>query len=483
MLDREDLLPEEQASPELLKELQVLYQMHSDEKQLLLRTRVRLAKMSVPLSSDAQGPSAKMQRKASKQARGFPIPATRPWLRSLNTLAAVLIVTLIVSALVLTFSLVRNARVAKDNTSQVATSHEPAPKLIELTEGERLCMVNEKDGWSIGIGSQDAWGSILRTTDGGKSWKLVTPPGIHRVSDLYILDNNTAWLPIWDQTKSPYPVWLYRTINGGTSWQRFTFSGSDIQSLTFTDQNHGWAVKTQQPQQNTSQSQSQQTIGGSIQQKPTLPKNTLLHTHDGGKTWQSVAPFPAGMGGSLYFIDEQTGWTTGVDKPGIEIIMSIYITHNGGRTWQKQSLPNTPGKLAMAQQPIFFDKSTGYFLARFDTPNIQWYAYTTHDGGNSWQRSNTAVPSSVRLLVDDQHAIGATLDQKSDLKDIFILNLTDNRTVSTSPNRNGTLIDYSFPTVRVGFVFKQTSSSAIDLYKTIDGGKTWFKVSTLPKAA
>ncbi|GHO46093.1 WD40/YVTN/BNR-like repeat-containing protein [Ktedonospora formicarum] len=477
MLNHDDLLPEEQAHPEFHSELQKHYRMSSEETQLLQRTRERLAKMPVSLAIS----SAKIQRNAPKHVQKPLNVATRPWLRPLSTLVAVLIVAIIIGAFLFTFSLIRNSGVAKNNPSQIAASHEPAPRFVELMEGNRLHMVSEQEGWSIGIGAQESWGSVLRTTDGGKSWKPVTPSGIHSIFDLYILDSKTAWLPVWDLTKSPLPVWLYRTIDGGKTWERFSYSGADIISLTFADKDHGWAIKTQQSNQDTSKTK----ITDIAKQKSTLRKNTLIRTNDGGKTWQNVTSLPAGLGGigSLYFIDEQTGWTTGVDKPGIDAAISLYITHNGGKTWQKQSLPSTPAPLGLAHQPVFFDKNTGYFIARTNEhPSVHWYAYITHDGGKTWQRSRTATPDYVRQLIDDQHALGNTL-QDTNMKDIILLNITNNQTVSTSPNGNGLLIDYSFLSIRTGFALKQVSNSIIDLYKTDDGGKTWHKVAALPKTA
>jgi photosystem II stability/assembly factor-like uncharacterized protein len=77
----------------------------------------------------------------------------------------------------------------------------------------------------IWVGTDD--GQIHRTTDGGASWQNVTPPAIgpwSRVTmmDASHFDASTAYASVDRHQLQDFEPYLYRTRNGGTSWERIT---------------------------------------------------------------------------------------------------------------------------------------------------------------------------------------------------------------------------------------------------------------------
>lgn len=76
-----------------------------------------------------------------------------------------------------------------------------------------LAVVNEKIVWASGTG-----GTVIKTIDGGSTWKIMTVPGGEKLDfrDIEAFDANTAYvLSIGNGDASR----VYKTVDGGTSWK------------------------------------------------------------------------------------------------------------------------------------------------------------------------------------------------------------------------------------------------------------------------
>ncbi len=140
MLDHDELLPEEQASPDFVQELQIAYQMKPEEKQVLTRVHERLAQRSHPhpLLEPVQAGGHPHTR--SPQLPPTVSPPSRSttsrqrWLRHLNALVAALFVGLLVATMVFTFSSINRTRVGSP------------PATVGLTNGIRVWLVPAEKG-------------------------------------------------------------------------------------------------------------------------------------------------------------------------------------------------------------------------------------------------------------------------------------------------------------------------------------------------
>lgn len=77
-----------------------------------------------------------------------------------------------------------------------------------------LSVVSEKVVWASGTG-----GTVLRTVDGGTTWKVISVPGGEKLDfrDIEAFDENTAYiLSIGNGDSSQ----IYKTIDGGATWKR-----------------------------------------------------------------------------------------------------------------------------------------------------------------------------------------------------------------------------------------------------------------------
>lgn len=76
-----------------------------------------------------------------------------------------------------------------------------------------LSVVNEKIVWASGTG-----GTVIRTVDGGKTWKVMTVPGAETLDfrDIDAFDANTAYVLSIGNGESSR---IYKTTDGGVTWK------------------------------------------------------------------------------------------------------------------------------------------------------------------------------------------------------------------------------------------------------------------------
>jgi len=121
----------------------------------------------------------------------------------------------------------------------------PTPAPAPLPEKEMppllsLHMVDEETGWAL------ASGALLHTTDGGRHWANVTPPGaLGSAFSPAFVDGNRAWVASAFE-QGPI-VTLYRTTGGGQTWQTKEFAqafSSAVMGLDLdaADLNSAWLL-------------------------------------------------------------------------------------------------------------------------------------------------------------------------------------------------------------------------------------------------
>src|SRR5687767_5281890 len=76
-----------------------------------------------------------------------------------------------------------------------------------------LSVVNEKIVWASGTG-----GTVIRTIDGGRTWKVMTVPGGEKLDfrDIEAFDASTAYILSIGNGESSR---IYKTTDGGATWK------------------------------------------------------------------------------------------------------------------------------------------------------------------------------------------------------------------------------------------------------------------------
>lgn len=213
---------------------------------------------------------------------------------------------------------------------------------------------------------------------------------------------------------------------------------STVYGATFIDANTGWAVGS----------------GGG-----------LFVTHDGGQTWSTKV---TGISNDLKWIvfpDAQDGYAAGDSV--------ILHTTDGGNTWQQINLPTTTNHISSISAPT---ATTVYVTANPDSgPNG---VYESTNSGQTWGSSpilasdnfsTVLFPSSADGWAIGNGAISRTVDGGATWKTV------------ANDGRNYTNID--FVSSSVGYIAggSDPSQSLTFIMSTSDGGATWTPTGSSPQ--
>lgn len=145
-------------------------------------------------------------------------------------------------------------------------------------------------------------GALYYTEDGGETWEVLKASSEESYYQVYFLDDKKGWLLAFPHfaTTGEYHR-IYYTTDGGETWKRAsipeTIPGIQVFAiswLSMLDENVGFAV-----------------AGG---QSMTY-KSVILHTTDGGKTWENN-PFTGTANYPLLhsaFVGKRHGWAVGMN--------------------------------------------------------------------------------------------------------------------------------------------------------------------------
>ncbi|HYD51393.1 MAG TPA: hypothetical protein VEA99_02150 [Gemmatimonadaceae bacterium] len=226
------------------------------------------------------------------------------------------------------------------------------------------------------VSARVAWasgtrGTVLRTTDGGTTWRADTVPGAGALDfrDVEALDARRAWvLSIGNGGASR----IYHTRDGGRNWA-LQFTSRDTTAffdcLAFWDADRGIAVSD-----------------------PVRGRFVVLATANGGRTWtplDSAASPPAREGEGAFAASGTCLVTRGVRSAWIATAFGARVLRSSdrGRTWRDAPTPLAAGAPAKGVFSLAFRDARrgvavgGDYEHPLDTSRVA--AFTT-DGGATW---------------------------------------------------------------------------------------------------
>ncbi len=176
--------------------------------------------------------------------------------------------------------------------------------------------------WAVGS-PRDGYGTILHTSDGGNQWvRQGTAADIPDVAleAVFTIDACNAW--VVGDNAGGYGV-ILRTTDGGQRWTR----QGDPSQIPDVGLGAVYAINTRIA-----------WVTGN--------NGVILHTKDGGKTWtrqaEDTAPLVPLNG--VFASDAHHVWVVGEDSDyNGTILGTILHTKNGGRTWERQTYEPNPG--------------------------------------------------------------------------------------------------------------------------------------------
>lgn len=356
--------------------------------------------------------------------------------------------------------------------SSVATPQTPAAQGNEIGP---MQLLSATQGWVL----TDK--GLTWTSDGGTSWRVLTPPGTDATAILgaFFLNADDGWVVSRPLAGGSGTTQLTADVtqDGGQTWKKALVGDPNVlygvavsASISFVDNQRGWILVRRLSSSNFS-------VGD------------LLQTKDGGSTWSLLPPPP--IADPVVFTDS-AGWLAG--GPGGD---ALYVTRDGGESWSRQSA-TPPGQLNGASPTYSLPNAeAGVLPVTFLRDDIAQLAlYTSDDGGKSWSfsglvsgASKIGGPGSIPAAVVDRSVIFLALDFLA-LDDALVTTSSDGskRTSASSAGLppGASITELRFVNGSTGWsrVFttdcngsnKDTCGSQSGLFRTSDGGASWEKL-------
>jgi photosystem II stability/assembly factor-like uncharacterized protein len=272
------------------------------------------------------------------------------------------------------------AQAAEQTSSGVGSAKVPSWSLKGTGADVRfrgLAAVSRKAAWVAG-----SKGTVLRTADGGGSWRNVSPPGAGELEfrDIEAFDSRRAVVLAIGEGEASR---VFRTEDGGASWTE-SFRNTDPKAfydcVTFFDSRHGLAMSD-----------------------PVDGKYRILSTGDGGKSWKVLpdAGMPAALPGEAAFAASGQCLVSSGPK-------DVWLATGGGATARVLHSADRGLNWTVAESTVpagdpargvfglaFRDRAHGIavggdYRAGQASPNA---GAVSGDGGRSWQQSKTPPPA------------------------------------------------------------------------------------------
>lgn len=324
------------------------------------------------------------------------------------------------------------------------------------------------------VGSTQSRQAILRTSDGGQSWTNVTPPGLGVIggsaylADVDVLDETQAWIAHGDVSSTVLK--LEFTSNAGRTWSTMGTLPKGDCTVQFVSSTEGWC-----------------TVYGAAAGSMFV---TSFHTRDGGRHWallsknssnsdlKGALPFECDK--VLYFDTAAVGWADLFCDGGVA---PIFETLDGGKTWVDRRDAAPKGAFDSGSGFVDAPVTSGThvtvgFAAYGPTRSL---VYVSNNGGRTFSPVQTPVRGHQALL----DLLNATSWKVMWGHKIYVTDnagrtwhsTTSNVDITSLYNSNGgppRAVD--FANANVGWLVGPA------LWRTVDGGVTWTRV-TLPSLA
>jgi len=258
---------------------------------------------------------------------------------------------------------------------------------LNTTAGFRgLAVVDDKIIWASGTG-----GTVIRTTDGGAAWKIITVPGAEKLDfrDIEAFDADTAYiLSIGNGENSR----IYKTTDGGATWKlQFTNKNEKafFDAIACRDSDNCIAISD-----------------------PVDGKYLLIRTSDGGASWSSMPneSMPAAKSGEAAFAASGT-CLIARGKKDIYLVTGgadarVFHTDNEGQDWTVTDTPFEKGSAGMGIFAIAMrDGDHGIIVGgNYEKPdrNTGNLAFTKN-GGKTWTpgKGLSGYRSAVAYITKD----------------------------------------------------------------------------------
>ena len=257
-----------------------------------------------------------------------------------------------------------------------------------------LSVVNEKVIWASGTD-----GTVIKTIDSGKTWKVMTVPGAEKLDfrDIEAFDANTAYILSIGNGESSR---IYKTVDGGANWKEQFRNRNEkafFDAIACWDKENCIAVSD-----------------------PADRKFVLIETKNGGANWTPIdtSKMPEAKDGEAAFAASGTCLIT-QGKNNAYLVTGgsdarVFKSTDRGKTWLVYDTPMVKGTAGSGIFSIaMYDDKNGVIVGgNYEKPEGSvGNVALTRDGGRTWRLVGglSGYRSSVSFSGEDSfYAVGPT---------------------------------------------------------------------------
>jgi photosystem II stability/assembly factor-like uncharacterized protein len=311
-----------------------------------------------------------------------------------------------------------------------------------------LFFINSDVGFVVGVE-----GLILKTTDGAQSWSNVLSGTSESLNSVHFLDQDTGFI-VGDNGL------LLKSYDGGANWNSKIISNynfNDFNDVYFLNHQIGFACHYGRVFKTTN--------GGITWNSQNIYENwyditfisdsvgfiagregRLLRTTDQGNNWITIQLPTSKKLNSIKFIIDSIGYVVGENV--------IFKTINYGNDWDTITPPKPVTTL---EDQFFFSEVNGILVGSGGR------IFRTIDGGTNWNLYSPGTRANFRKLINlGDSSLYATAGSSILRSNDFGISWLQ---IFQAPNF---IHSISFPTIEIGYAI-----SYGDLYKTTDTGSNW----------
>ena len=269
-------------------------------------------------------------------------------------------------------------------------------------------------------------GTVLKTTNGGKTWLTYKVPGADSLDfrDIHAFDKHVAIAMSAGESEKDKAK-IYRTEDGGESWSlvyQTTQSGVFLDGIDFWDKSRGICLGD-----------------------PTDQRLFVLTTSDGGKSWLELpaAQRPQGESGEACFAASGTsilafGRGNAFIGTGGSKMARVFRSDDYGQSWKVSATPLPAGPTSGIFGLRFWSKKNGmavggdYKRTTDSTRNV----LITRDGGVSWELAGITKPTGLKEAVSLYHKTDAVWNGETEVR------ADDYALVASGPSGSSVSLDH-----------------------------------------
>jgi photosystem II stability/assembly factor-like uncharacterized protein len=250
----------------------------------------------------------------------------------------------------------------------------------------------DKIGYAAG-----SWGCIIKTIDGGKSWKRSSKgiPFCFTIHSIFFIDEMKGFAAACGGQ-------LFITTNGGENWKRKKITGwcKSLKDIHFIDKRNGFIIAENALYKTTNEGNSWENVNNILPNGISsadlktakiyfinnaigfiLLNGKILKTIDSGNSWK-IIDIPGGTLTDIDFIDVKRGYLCGVGT-------GLLKTTNSGDSWKKVH----SFSYNSSQTLKFIDYKHGYVCG------VQGQIYQTNNYANSWILNSIATKQDIHEVI------------------------------------------------------------------------------------